>query len=249
MSNNNEMVIRDEANVIVVNNSPAAMMQAALSNGVGMEGIEKLERMMEFQERWDANEAKKAYFSSVADFKLDPPKIFKDRHVEYNKVKYDHASLGNVVEAISSSLAKYGLSISFNQTQEAGQVTVTCTMTHRQGYSESTSLSAPPDTSGSKNGIQAIGSTNAYLQRYTALAITGLATHDMDDDGVVSELQLLDVKQISTITDMVNSIVTDPSGFYGYLSGLSKTEITSPEDIPAKMYKQVIAELEILGGK
>ena len=47
---------------------------------------------------------------------------------------------------------------------------------------ESTTLSGPPDTTGSKNDLQSIGSTISYLQRYTLLALTGLATFDMDDD-------------------------------------------------------------------
>ena len=45
------------------------------------------------------------------------------------------------------------------------------------------SLSAPPDSSGSKNSIQAIASTLTYLQRYTLLSITGLAASEADDDG------------------------------------------------------------------
>ena len=42
---------------------------------------------------------------------------------------------------------------------------------------------APLDTSGGKNNIQAMGSAVSYLERYTLLAITGLSTKEMDDDG------------------------------------------------------------------
>ena len=44
-------------------------------------------------------------------------------------------------------------------------------------------MAAGPDGSGGKNAIQAIGSTVSYLERYTLLAATGLATEDQDDDG------------------------------------------------------------------
>ena len=43
-----------------------------------------------------------------------------------------------------------------------------------------------PDTSGSKNSIQAISSAVTYLQRYTLLAATGLSTSELgnlDNDG------------------------------------------------------------------
>ena len=47
-----------------------------------------------------------------------------------------------------------------------------------------TKMTAPSDTSGQKNSIQAIASTVTYLQRYTLLAATGITTMDMpDDDG------------------------------------------------------------------
>jgi hypothetical protein len=34
-----------------------------------------------------------------------------------------------------------------------------------------------------KNAIQQVASTTTYLQRYTLLAITGMSTKGMDDDG------------------------------------------------------------------
>jgi hypothetical protein len=62
-------------------------------------------------------------------------------------------------------------------------VKVTCKLTHKQGHSEEVTLEAPLDTSGGKNNIQAMGSSVSYLERYTLLAITGLATKEQDDDG------------------------------------------------------------------
>lgn len=222
------------------------VMEMAIEKGSDLAVIEK---MMELQERREANEAKKAYVAAMSEFKKAPLKILKDKDVAFNNTKYSHASLGNVTDAIGSELSKHGLSAAWETKQDQSEITVTCTLTHSMGHSESTSLMAPPDSSGKKNNIQAIGSTVSYLQRYTILSITGVATHDQDDDGASSELQLLDVKQVSTITDLVNSVVNDAAAFYMYLTGLAKTEILSPEDIPAKMYNQVVSELKILGSK
>jgi ERF superfamily len=60
---------------------------------------------------------------------------------------------------------------------------VTCILTHQMGHSEETTLAGAPDNSGSKNSIQAIGSTVTYLERYTLLAATGLAAANGDNDG------------------------------------------------------------------
>jgi hypothetical protein len=63
-------------------------------------------------------------------------------------------------------------------------VTVICVIGHADGYSEEASkLSAAPDTSGSKNPIQSIGSAVTYLERYTLRAALGLAAAK-DDDGL-----------------------------------------------------------------
>jgi hypothetical protein len=62
---------------------------------------------------------------------------------------------------------------------------VTCILTHEKGHSEETSLQGPPDTSGSKNSIQAVGSSVTYLCRYTLLAACGLAASE-DTDGVAT---------------------------------------------------------------
>lgn len=162
--------------------SPAELIQSAISKGSDLEDLEKL---LSLRERWEANEARKAYHKAMAAFKANPPKIDKDKKVSFatssGKTSYSHASLANVTEKINTELSKYGLSASWT-TKQNGAITVTCRITHELGHGEETTLTAQSDVSGSKNAIQAIGSTITYLERYTLLALTGLATCDMDDD-------------------------------------------------------------------
>lgn len=161
----------------------------ALMDRDGPPDLQSMERLMALQERWEANEARKAYHAAMAEFKRNPPKIIKDKHVKFTSTKgvteYDHATIGNVVRQIIESLAQHDLSHSWSTEQvEGGQVAVTCTITHKAGHSESITLKAGRDESGGKNAIQALGSAITYLQRYTLLAITGLAVEDgSDDDG------------------------------------------------------------------
>jgi hypothetical protein len=144
--------------------------------------LANLEKMMELQERHDKNQAKKA----MAEFKKNPPTLEKTKSVDYatskGRTQYKHADLGRITDLINSAMAEHGLTASWKTDQEKN-IKVTCTITHALGYSESTSLMSSPDSSGGKNDIQAIGSTITYLQRYTLLALTGLAAHDQDDDG------------------------------------------------------------------
>ena len=166
-----------------------------------------ISQLMDLQERNDKRIAEQAYVKSMANFKKNPPKIDKDRHVQYDtqkgRVDYRHASLANVTEKISSALGENGLSASWKTEQENGVIKVTCSITHELGHGESTSLSGAADLTGSKNPIQAVGSTISYLQRYTLLALTGLATHDMDDDGKGVDIDddFITKEQLKTLTD------------------------------------------------
>ena len=225
----------------VAEQSPLSIMTLAITQGAD---LGQLEKMMALQERWEANEAKKAYVKAMAEFKANPPKINKDRRVSFKmktggKTEYSHASLGNVTEKINSGLGEHGLSAAWSTDQNGASIKVTCTITHSKGYSENTSLVATADTSGTKNNIQAIGSTISYLQRYTLLALTGLATQDQDDDGVSSgpAPQLLDPSQVNQVVDMMVSAKVDQADYLKYLG------VETPEQIHAENFKVIIAEL------
>lgn len=166
--------------------TPAQLLQIAVSQGAD---LDKMERLMAMQERWEANQAAKQYAEAMAAFKAaDGVRIVKDKHVRFQSQKgiteYDHATIGNVVKVITEALAPHGLSHSWTTRQEGNEIHVTCKLRHRGGHFEEVTLSGNPDASGGKNPIQAIGSTVTYLQRYTLLLITGCATSDQpDDDG------------------------------------------------------------------
>lgn len=228
-----------ETAIQVRDNSPASMMIAAMTKGMD---LDKLEKFMELQERWEKNEAKKAYTQAMADFKKNPPKIGKDRHVKFQTSKgiteYDHASLANVTDKINAALGVHNLSAAWATVQGDKGITVTCTITHSMGHSESTSLTAGADISGSKNDIQAIGSTISYLERYTILALTGLATADMDTDGKAEEIVYIDDKQLSRIKDYIDNYAVDEPKFLTYL------KVESLDKIPVKQFNMAIAALE-----
>jgi hypothetical protein len=62
-------------------------------------------------------------------------------------------------------------------------VTITGVLSHRSGHSERDQFVAKADTSGSKNDIQALGSTRSYGQRYTTIALLNIVTKGEDNDG------------------------------------------------------------------
>ena len=174
-------VIRDHC-VAVAAPNPMQMIADAVAQGAD---VDKLSKLMDLQERWQKEEARKAFIAAMNRFKEHPPEIFKNKSVYHNGVfKYKHATLDVVSQAITSGLSKVGISHRWETVQkDAGVISVTCILTHEIGHSEKTTLESTPDASGGKNSIQAVGSTVHYLQRYTLLSATGMAVQDQDDDG------------------------------------------------------------------
>lgn len=164
--------------------SPTNLIALAIQQGAD---VEKLEKLMALQERWEAKEARKSFFTALSDFQRDCPVITKNKSAAFSsggsKVGYKFATLDHIIAIVKEPLAKHGLSYRFEFKDEAGAISVTCVLTHLHGHSERTPMTAQADTSGAKNGIQARGSTLTYLQRYTLSGSLGISSADEDVDG------------------------------------------------------------------
>lgn len=160
--------------------TPAILVSLAIQQGAN---IEVLERLYNLQREYEKDEARKAYADAMAAFKSESITIAKDKGVSHKGGSYRHATLGNVVNVVAEALGRHGLFHTWSTQQTNGFIHVTCKLAHRQGHSESVVMSGAPDDSGSKNSIQQFGSTVTYLQRYTLMAITGVAAMDQDGDG------------------------------------------------------------------
>jgi len=236
-----------ESVVVIPQNQPVtpdSMLMAMAQSGATPADISA---MMALKREWDADEAKKAYVVAMAQFKADAPLLVKDNEVRYkNKdgswTVYSHAKLGSMATSISERMGRFGLCFRWDTEQlDGGMVKVTCVIPHALGHSENTALQSGSDQSGGKNNIQAIGSTVSYLQRYTLLAATGLATNDTDDDGQSAEeidAEYITDEQIADIRALLTEIGKDEKKYLAY------QDIGDLCEILAKQYDGVIKQLE-----
>lgn len=167
--------------------TPSQLLQLAMDKGVD---LDRLEKLYELQRQWEAHEARKSFTRAMARFKENPPQIVKDKHVEFQTARgtteYHHATLGAVCDAIVKGLSAVGVSHDWDpDTTDPKRIAVTCILTHESGHEKRVTMHGPPDDSGGKNAIQAMGSTVTYLQRYTLFAATGIAAME-DDDGTAA---------------------------------------------------------------
>jgi hypothetical protein len=156
-------------------------MVVAAMRGGGLD-TQSLRELLELQREWQRDNARSSYTRAMVELKNNLPAVLdRDRKVSYGKTNFRFTTLSHAMEAVTPHLNDYGFSLTWIPTNSEGMIRVTCRLTHVDGHYEETAMSAPPDNSGSKNPIQAIGSTQSYLQRYTALALLGIATKDMPD--------------------------------------------------------------------
>lgn len=237
MDNDKQIATKQEQDLLPSEQiTPMTMLQMAVSQGAD---LDKLEKLMQLQERWEANEARKAYVVAMNAFKANPPTVLKTKNVSFNTTTYNHALLENAAELIGAELTKHGLSFRWDCEQlEGGIVRVTCVLTHCQGHSERTALQAGLDQSGGKNNIQALGSTVSYLERYTLFAATGMAAKGMDDDGKGSEAVFITESQAADLKALLEEVGADEKKFLEYF------KIDAIEHLPAKAYRQAVTMTE-----
>ncbi len=181
--------------------TPMSMLQAARAQGAS---LEQMQQLMDMQFKWEANEARKAYYEAVAKFKAEQINISKDKkNTQYNS---RYTGKGNLVNTVNPILSKYDLSASWDIDQSNG-ITVSCILSHAQGHSEQVSMTAPADSSGQKNPIQQIKSTITYLEIATYEAVTGVASYDDpgDNDGNSAGAKTITAAQVEILEKLIKS--------------------------------------------
>ncbi len=149
--------------------------------------VAKLKELMGLQREWQKEEAKADFLSAMTRFQLNMPEIRRTKKAHNSK----YAPLEHIISAIKEELASCMLSYRWEVVQN-GSISVTCIISHVAGHSERTTMSADRDESGNKNAIQALGSADTYLKRYTLISALGITTADEDDDGNASGMPLME---------------------------------------------------------
>lgn len=210
--------------------TPMEMLNAAVQRGAD---IDVLAKLMDLQDRWERSQARKAFDEAIANAKAAISPIVRNATGHNNKRYADFAAIARAVDPI---ITEHGLSYRFRTTQ-TDRINVTCVLSHKAGHFEETTLSGPPDASGSKNAIQAIGSTLTYLQRYSLIQALGLSA-DNDDDGAnhgrsADEAATVSDAQASELRDLIETAQLPIEKF------CARWRVNSVPEIKAKSFDEV----------
>ena len=219
---------------------------------------EKLGRMTAMYEALKAKEAELAYNAAKGRIlrKLAGIKIIKNRSVlnEVDNAKpqrgigeaFKYAPLEEIDKHLRPLLAEEEMDLSYSDEPAAGGgLRIRGRLKHlRSGYYEDSFLSAPPDTTGGKSNVQAVGSTNSYLRRYVACNIFNIVVVGDDDDGNGGTI---DEAQSRTLLALIKKAKVGPK-FLKYMKARSVEEAGSLKaavaTIAARDYRKAVSTLE-----
>jgi ERF superfamily len=222
--------------------TPIDMLNRAVDRGAN---IDVLEKLMGLQERWERNQERKAFDNAMAEAKAEMPVIVKDQTVDFTtprgRTNYKYEDMAGLARQVDPVLSKHGLSYRYRTASDKEVMTVTCILSHRDGHSEENSLTAPNDMSGNKNAIQAIGSTQTYLQRYTLKAALGLAASKDDDGrgaGGFGASDKITDEQLEALIETADAVGADKVRFCKYM------KVDALVSLPASRFQEAMAALE-----
>lgn len=224
-----------------------AIMQAASNPEID---ADKVERLMGMYRSIRAEEAKRAYLAALPDLQADLPVINQNGQIEIKERNGErviqstrYAKWEDINEAIQPALRKHGFGLSFRlSVAPDGKQNVTAVLSHNEGHQEETTITLMHDSTGSKNSVQAVGSTISYGQRYTARALLNFqsrARDDRDDDGrAAGGVETISEDQELALRDLAEAVGADMKLFCRFM------KIERLADLPASRFEEAKANLE-----
>ncbi len=175
----------DSGEIVPLATDPMAMVARALEKGIS--GPE-LQQFMDLADRYEANEARKAYAADMVRCQKAMPAVLATSPNDQTESFF--AKLGVITAAITPIYTKHGFSISFGEGVAAkdDEIRITARVLHKLGHHEDFFYDLALDTHGpqgtvNKTPIHGKASSTTYAQRYLTKMIFNLAILSEDDDG------------------------------------------------------------------
>ena len=198
------------------------LVAVAIKQG-GTDVAEVTERLLAAKYRDEDRERLQAFNRAFAAFRKECPSISKDKvggdvTEGGGRSTWRFASMGNIQSVVDPLLKKHGLTYRWSNDQSVGDtMTVTCTVVHDEGHSESTNLTiAKPKGNRLMTPEKRDGAALAYAQRLTLSMALGIATTEGDnpqgDDG-----ETINDEELSELESLIETTGTDKSKLLRWL--------------------------------
>lgn len=215
--------------------------------------VAKMQIVMDMQERLIAHRAKMAFDAALSEMQGEMPTINQRGRIEIRakdakgertgavQQSTKFAKWEDIADGIRPILKKFGFALRFRTgLTDAGLVRVVGILSGH-GHREESEFVLQHDSTGSKNAVQAIGSSTSYGKRYAACALLNISSRGEDDDAHTGGGKIVDdgfpgdkpnvpkinQKQIDALIDQCDAVGCPRPRF------LSHINVVKFEDIPA----------------
>jgi len=234
--------------VAIVDPSPMALAQNFLKAGGDLASLEK---MMDLQDRFEQNEAKKSFFVAMANAQKKMPVIYEGR--KNTQTRSNYAAYKDIVRGAKPIYTEFGLSVSFYEedSQKDDYIKLCADVYHEKGFSKTYKISLPIDDKGPKGTpvktkIHGVKSAVSYGRGMLLGSIFNIPTNnDVDDDGNGAGVMVeyLSVDQAIDINDKLKEANGNVDMF------LKNFKCESVETIPLSQYGRALNLLKAKAGK
>lgn len=211
---------------------PLVLLQSAIDRGLDPD---KLGRLMDLAERWEANQAAKAFDNDMGNCQAELKDVRRDKQNTHTHSSY--ASYESLNSAIRPTYTKWGFSLSFSEEDcpIEGSMRLVVDVAHRGGCVRRKRLDIPLDGQGIKGNAnmtptQAKMSTISYARRGLAKMVFNLAETDEDNDGNSSFATADQLKEINSLIDQFNELGKEQIDLPRFLAWLGVDALEKLDD-------------------
>lgn len=214
--------------------SPSELIEFALLN---KGNLIELEKLLEIQIKYEANEARKEYARSFANAQRDIEAVVKTKTNSQTHSKY--ADLSDVIETSKPIYTREGFSVIFYEGDcpKENHVRVFADVLHFAGHKETYHFDVPMDGKGLRGNdnmtaIHGKASSVAYGRRYLMCMIWNIPTSD-DDGNAATAKACINEWQVGDLRDLLKEKPWMTEDAFVKYMGVSKIQ-----EIKASDYKK-----------
>lgn len=141
--------------------------------------LDRVQKVIDMKNEIEDREKERQFYADLAAMQVSLPRVIKSKKGHNS----NYAPLEDINDVIREPLRDHGFAVTFRIHQEETEIKITTILSHRSGHNVQTQLRLAPDNSGSKNDVQAVGSSISYGKRYGVCALLNISTGDDVDGG------------------------------------------------------------------
>ncbi|MFA6240397.1 MAG: ERF family protein [Candidatus Hydrogenedentales bacterium] len=165
--------------------SPAYILQAVVDKGITSENVAVVKELAAMCREARAEEAKTAFYKAFAALRRAMPVIYADKevHTKSGALAFTYCSPTEIKAIVEPLMQKFGFCTMSGQVLETGIVTISTTLMHEQGHSETRAFSVrvnPGNQLTTPSQCDSAASTTA--ERQLLIKLFGLQTRVREED-------------------------------------------------------------------